>query len=555
MRPGRIARFAAALSCLTPGVAGGQRITRASYYEYLPPFPRIVTQTRASAKFALYGDPSDAGYDDRLPRDGIDDARGHTLQSMVARFAPVLRPNNFSVPRDLEAIFGAAWTLNVDSWTSSGSPLSRDSVRVAAGSEAQGEDAASLTLHLLLERMAPSRPRRGYAAAEGDVDTVLFIDMPGSDAKTWRAEYEARAWKARSRLFAHAFIWDDTASHAAARYALILQYWFFYPFNDAVNQHEGDWEHINVVVTPRAFRVPGTAAVIRGSVLLDSTQVVRLLRGERGITDSLAIGAVDYYFHQNVVRLDYLSLSTDGADSLVASDRRYFWEDVDFVRRTLAARLTDGGGKLAGHPLVFIGGNNKGPDELLAPVPRFQGSFKRNSGSSYPFSGTWQTVAGFGATETVNGRIVPRLNADPTVAWNRSIEEEGFLTFGSEDIHLIPDWERVEQLVLDEPEVRRRWAWLVLPIYWGFPATRSPGRATPELHASSHGLRRAPRRHREAEPDRRRCRRDPPRADGARRERRARDALRVVTRQLGRRLRQGGLSRRNSPASDAVTSA
>lgn len=29
----------------------------------------------------------------------------------------------------------------------------------------------------------------------------------------------------------------------------VLQYWFFYPFNDWVSDHEGDWEHVNVIVT------------------------------------------------------------------------------------------------------------------------------------------------------------------------------------------------------------------------------------------------------------------------------------------------------------------
>ncbi|NIT36405.1 MAG: hypothetical protein GTN49_07880, partial [candidate division Zixibacteria bacterium] len=29
----------------------------------------------------------------------------------------------------------------------------------------------------------------------------------------------------------------------------VIQYWFFYPFNDWVNDHEGDWEHINVRIT------------------------------------------------------------------------------------------------------------------------------------------------------------------------------------------------------------------------------------------------------------------------------------------------------------------
>ena len=470
------ARFASLAILALPALLGGQ-ITRENYYDYLPPFPRIVTATRASVMFRLYGDTAAAGYRDDAPRDGVDDARAAQLQALVGRFAPVLRPNNFSVPRDLDAIFGSSWTLNVDGWTSAGAPLSRDSIRIAQFAPGRaGADSTSADLHSLLTHMAPSRPRKAYASAEGDVDTVLFIDMPGSDAPTWRAAYAHRAWERRSRLFAHVFIWDDSSSRSPAHYALIAQYWFFYLFNDAVNEHEGDWEHINVLLTPNAYRAAGiTPAPMSGTVLLDSLEVVRLLHGDRGPTDSLSIGAVDYYFHQNVVRLDYLSLATDGTDSTTTRDRHYFWEDANFVARTLTDRLTVGGGKLAAHPLVFIGGNNKGPDELLAAKPRFGGSFKRNSGSSYPFPGTWQAVAGFGVTETVNGRVVPRVNADPAVPLSASIEDADFVTYGAGDIALIPDWERVERLVLDEPDVRQQWAWLVLPIYWGFPATVSPG--------------------------------------------------------------------------------
>lgn len=29
---------------------------------------------------------------------------------------------------------------------------------------------------------------------------------------------------------------------------IVIQYWFFYPFNACANRHEGDWEHINVVI-------------------------------------------------------------------------------------------------------------------------------------------------------------------------------------------------------------------------------------------------------------------------------------------------------------------
>jgi len=39
----------------------------------------------------------------------------------------------------------------------------------------------------------------------------------------------------------------------------VIQYWFFYPFNHAANRHEGDWEHINVVVNSQN---PNNAAII-----------------------------------------------------------------------------------------------------------------------------------------------------------------------------------------------------------------------------------------------------------------------------------------------------
>ena len=40
--------------------------------------------------------------------------------------------------------------------------------------------------------------------------------------------------------------------------------------------------------------------------------------------------------------------------------------------------------------MVFVGGNNKGPDELLTFRPTFRGSFKRNSDASHPFPGVWE---------------------------------------------------------------------------------------------------------------------------------------------------------------------
>lgn len=49
----------------------------------------------------------------------------------------------------------------------------------------------------------------------------------------------------------------------------VIQYWFFYPFNPAANRHEGDWEHINMVLNSQN---PNSASITR----------------------------VEYYFHEDV---------------------------------------------------------------------------------------------------------------------------------------------------------------------------------------------------------------------------------------------------------------
>jgi hypothetical protein len=56
-----------------------------------------------------------------------------------------------------------------------------------------------------------------------------------------------------------------------------------------------------------------------------------------------------------------------------------------------------------------------------------------------------------------------------------AVEGDRWLTYGESDVELIPDWERLLPLIRDDPAVRRQWAWLILPVRWGYPATRSPG--------------------------------------------------------------------------------
>jgi len=75
-----------------------------------------------------------------------------------------------------------------------------------------------------------------------------WIDGPGDDhVRDGQTEWRRR-WRAASAAdrtptqYAHLF-WLDRA-----RGELVVQYWFFYPFNEWVNHHEGDWEHINLIV-------------------------------------------------------------------------------------------------------------------------------------------------------------------------------------------------------------------------------------------------------------------------------------------------------------------
>ena len=75
---------------------------------------------------------------------------------------------------------------------------------------------------------------------------------------TWKAAFEdpatgrlQRKYEPAISVYVHPFIAPVTVlGSEVPHFEFILQYWFFYPYNDAGNKHEGDWEHINVVISP-----------------------------------------------------------------------------------------------------------------------------------------------------------------------------------------------------------------------------------------------------------------------------------------------------------------
>jgi hypothetical protein len=437
--------------------------------------PPLVSQTAASARLHLYGDAARAEYVDRNPRDGIDDARARTLHRIAVRFAPILRRNNFSRPRFFARVLDDRPVLHLDTWYR-GRLVATDSIilseAVTLDAQDGGPEEPYRSDSLLLALLRLHDPRRGQprtVPAEGDSAVVAFFDFPGEDQRTWRAAYRGAEDEG---LYAHFFVHEDRASAADRRYTLVVQYWLFYPFNDSGNNHEGDWEHIAVHLTTRERAAARDAA-------LGEPELQRILDG-RTVTDSLVIAKVEYYFHESVVVLPYQAEPAPPSTRLQELLHLHVWEQSDYMEDVVRQRMSHLGGRFASHPIGYIGGNNKGPDELTHLWPRFLGSYNRNSHGTYPFSGTWQGVGPLGATEQLAGAAVPRLHpgADPSdaaVPLEALFADDHFMAFDSSEIALLPDWERVAELVLLWPDARREWSWLLLPVRWGFPASASPG--------------------------------------------------------------------------------
>jgi hypothetical protein len=96
-----------------------------------------------------------------------------------------------------------------------------------------------------------------------------YIDAPGDDRRSgpaglsrwrqrWRAIVQPGGLEAPPSVspypptqYAHIYWWNR------ARGMLAIQYWFYYPFNEWVNHHEGDWERIQVILKGPGRLDPG----------------------------------------------------------------------------------------------------------------------------------------------------------------------------------------------------------------------------------------------------------------------------------------------------------
>lgn len=504
----KVLRFllsAAILCLLGPGLLSAQEVDRDSYLRQIPlSGPRLGPANLATMALDLYGDPAAPGYRDVAPVDGIDDARHRVLETLAVRFAPFLVQNTGNIPVRFQTYIEnrTDFALNVDSWDVSAEEperLASYSLNMSAlngqgctadlrgrafelhpqsTNDPQIEDCKLLDL---MDRFSPGSGQthsvdESRIRSNPSLFNVLFFDFPGDGSRTWQVAYqdEYRATPDEKKAsFPHSYV-HPFLIEVEGGFELLLQYWFFYPTNDSGMDHEGDWEHINVSVSP--------LSMVEGE--LDAVTVQNILEGRipasDQATDPLVIKRVDFYFHDLVMPLDFSAPN-------VYLDREAWKQQADQIEqpRFREGEIWDQLGEMAWadeaetiintHPFGFIGSDNKGPNQIL----EMPGGSNRNSHGTFPLPGRYNNVGPGGTTDQISGNIdrrefLTRLR-EGRETMGPDFRRGGVIGLADPDrLTLIPDWERVLELSRTDPAVRAEWAWLLLPLRWGYPATVSP---------------------------------------------------------------------------------
>lgn len=499
-----------------------QEISRNEYLQYVPlEYPRIMQQTSASVRFNLYGDKNSPDYRDVEPVDGIDDRRHAILERMAVRFAPALVQNTSDAPMDWKSFMNnqATFPLYVDTWNISqqeatiansddidwvalgNSPcdpeewsamlqgsVSRNGNFSQNGSRALSPRIDDCKLIALVNEFNPQNPKNerltnGAIAQDPELLKVLYFNFPGHDPESWQQAYESgftqhlrRQYIDFLKIYAHPFInaIRSNADSAILGYEFVLQYWFFYPTNDGGNNHEGDWEHINVVISPKDR--------VQNNLTADDIEWMLQGNGLANTTDedALVIKRTEVYFHHFVMVLDYSTPNvylpkaewkkTVGEQIVERVNEKDLWKQIRYL-----AYVDKEEKQINTHPFCYIGADNKGFDQILA----LPGGKNRNSHGTYPFSGLYKNIGPTGASEEISAHADHRKYYKKLAQKGEEkppkYKHNNVVSFADpKRVEIVPDWERVIDEVLSDATVRREWSWLVLPIRWGYPATVSP---------------------------------------------------------------------------------
>jgi len=322
------------------------------------------------------------------------DEASPALQALARRFNPAVALPDTDGP----------WPVDVAYTWSTGADLRARTVTAGGGTANDHVALSGARLGHEPWGDLPTRDAKGRAIQ-------YWVDAPGNDAPSpsgrtsWRERWRAIAGDdpAHSTFppteYAHAF-WLD---HAHDR--LAIQYWFFFPFNEWINHHEGDWEHVQVILED-ARPTGSTSAGARGNTPANRAATFDRFR---------AVG-YEFFFHgwryqpPRVIRVQGAGAPA-GAATTARSDGE--------------------------HVVVFSGGRGQ-----------FLWWGGSQSGGSYPLPARY---AGAG------GGVGPFRPADDTRHPGRFLPAEAFR------VVLLPEPQRLDTRA--RPEL----SWLQLPFYAGAP--------------------------------------------------------------------------------------
>ncbi len=229
------------LSVIFCGPAFGQR---GDYIDLMRPDVRPPLVSTASQADSLWGPLAESQL-----ADGIAESRRAELEALVRRFTPtIILPGNDNVK-----VNGRTYRLNP-----SNAHLYTDTLRI--DKFLASPYAFQNFTDIAIREISPEslvHLVETAASYQSDPHSVSawYFDFPGGDPGGWWNAYgqlrtgpDSSLW-AQPTVYAHPFIEEDGS--------LIIQYWYFYAFNDFVGNHEGDWEHVNVLLTPDHSGIAG----------------------------------------------------------------------------------------------------------------------------------------------------------------------------------------------------------------------------------------------------------------------------------------------------------
>lgn len=96
----------------------------------------------------------------------------------------------------------------------------------------------------------------GPELTPGHYGAHAYFDYPGDDEKSWNRAYFSgtgennphAGWRFRNTVYARVF---ERSNPSDGYGPVVIKYWLFFPYNDWQNNHERDWQTVNVMVTNR----------------------------------------------------------------------------------------------------------------------------------------------------------------------------------------------------------------------------------------------------------------------------------------------------------------